>query len=209
MSEPFISRGFRGRRQSTSDAHRLPPGQYETRDFPVLSAGPTPRTSLATWDFTMRDANGHVARWSWDEFQKLPHETVTTDIHCVTKWSKFGTVWEGVSIDTLFANADARGGVQPAPYVLAVCDGGYTTNLPLADVMGGKAWVAVRYDGAPLPPEHGGPARLLVPHLYFWKSAKWVRQLRVMEHDEAGFWESLGYHNYGDPWREQRYSGDL
>jgi DMSO/TMAO reductase YedYZ molybdopterin-dependent catalytic subunit len=132
---------------------------------------------------------------------------VTTDIHCVTKWSKLGTVWEGVSIDTLLAAAEARG-VELAPYVLAVSDGDYTTNLPLADVMGGKAWIAVRYDGAPLAPEHGGPARLLVPHLYFWKSAKWVRQLRFMEHDQPGFWESFGYHNYGDPWREQRYAGD-
>jgi DMSO/TMAO reductase YedYZ molybdopterin-dependent catalytic subunit len=206
MSEPFISRGFRGRRpQAAPD--RLPPGQYETRDFPVLSAGPTPRASLGTWDFTLTGATGRAARWSWDEFQALPHESVTTDIHCVTKWSKFGTVWEGVSVDTLLAEA-ATGGVEPAPYVLAVCDGGYTTNVPLADLTGGKAWVATGYDGAPLAPEHGGPARLLVPHLYFWKSAKWVRQLRLMESDQAGFWESLGYHNYGDPWREQRYAGD-
>lgn len=207
MTEPFISRGFHGRRRPTATAERLPPGQYETRDFPVLSAGPTPRTSLEAWDFTIRGRSEPVARWTWDEFEALPHETVTTDIHCVTKWSKFDTVWEGVSVDTLLAAAAARG-VAEAPFVLAVSDGGYTTNLPLADVMGGKAWVAVRYDGAPLAPEHGGPARLLVPHLYFWKSAKWVRQIRFMERDEAGFWESLGYHSYGDPWREQRYAGD-
>ncbi len=207
MTEPFISRGFRGRRQSAATAGRLPPGQYETRDFPVLSAGPTPRTPLAKWDFTLRGPGAPAARWTWDEFQALPHETVTTDIHCVTKWSKLGTVWEGVSLDTLLAEAAARG-VGQAPYVLAVSDGGYTTNLPLADVTGGKAWVAVKYDGVPLAPEHGGPARLLVPHLYFWKSAKWVRQVRLMERDEAGFWESLGYHNYADPWREQRYAGD-
>jgi DMSO/TMAO reductase YedYZ molybdopterin-dependent catalytic subunit len=207
MTEPFISRGFRGRRQSAAIASRLPPGQYETSDFPVLSAGPTPRASLATWDFTVGGPGAQAARWTWEEFQALPHETVTVDIHCVTKWSKFDTVWEGVSVDTLLAQAAARG-VESAPYVLAVSDGGYTTNLPLADVTGGKAWVAVRYDGAPLAPEHGGPARLLVPHLYFWKSAKWVRQVRFKERDEAGFWESLGYHNYGDPWREQRYAGD-
>jgi DMSO/TMAO reductase YedYZ molybdopterin-dependent catalytic subunit len=207
MAEPFISRGFRSRRQAAPTAGRLPPGQYETRDFPVLSAGPTPRTSLSAWDFIVSGSGASAARWTWDEFQSLPHETVTTDIHCVTKWSKLDTVWEGVSLDTLFAAAVA-GGVHSAPYVLAVCDGGYTTNLPLADVTGGKAWVAVRYDGAPLAPEHGGPARLLVPRLYFWKSAKWVRQVRLMERDEAGFWESFGYHNYGDPWREQRYSGD-
>jgi DMSO/TMAO reductase YedYZ molybdopterin-dependent catalytic subunit len=207
MTEPFVSRGFRGRRQPSAIAGRLPPGQYETRDFPVLSAGPTPRTPLATWDFTVRGTGLPMARWTWEEFQALPHETLTTDIHCVTKWSKLGTVWEGVSVDTLLAEAAARG-VEPAPYVLAMCDGGYTTNLPLADVTGGKAWVAVRYDGGPLAPEHGGPARLLVPHLYFWKSAKWVRALSLMDRDQAGFWESLGYHNYGDPWREQRYSGD-
>ena len=207
MTDPFISRGFRGRRQPGATAARLPPGQYETRDFPVLSAGPTPRTALATWDFMLRGMDGAVARWTWDEFAALPHESVTTDIHCVTKWSKLGTMWEGVSIDALLAAAAAQR-VKSAPYVLALSDGGYSTNLPLADVTGGKAWVAVKYDGAPLAPEHGGPARLLVPHLYFWKSAKWVRQLRFMDQDQAGFWESFGYHNYGDPWREQRYSGD-
>ena len=207
MTEPFVSRGFRGRRQPGATAARLPPGQYETPDFPVLSAGPTPRTPLATWDFVLHGVEGPAARWTWDEFQTLPHETVNTDIHCVTKWSKLNTIWEGVSVDTLVAEAAGRG-VKSAPYLLAVSDGGYTTNLPLADVTGGKAWVAVKYSGVTLPPEHGGPARLLVPHLYFWKSAKWVRQLRFMEHDSAGFWESFGYHNYGDPWREQRYSGD-
>jgi DMSO/TMAO reductase YedYZ molybdopterin-dependent catalytic subunit len=207
MAEPFISRGFRGRRQPEATARRLPPGQHETRDFPVLSAGPTPRTSLVTWDFMVRGPRGPAARWTWEEFQALPHETVTRDIHCVTKWSKLDTVWEGVSVDTLLAEALTRG-VESGPYVLAVSDGGYTSNLPLADVTRGKAWIAVKYDGTPLAPEHGGPARLLVPHLYFWKSAKWVRELRLMDRDEAGFWESLGYHNYGDPWREQRYDGD-
>jgi len=204
---PPVSRGFHGRPRSAGAAGRLPPGQYETRDFPVLSAGPTPRISLAAWDFMLRGPGSRTARWTWDEFQALPRETVTTDIHCVTKWSKLGTVWEGISIDTLLAEAAVRG-VEPAPFMVAVCDGGYTTNLPLADVTGGKAWVALGYGGAPLAPEHGGPARLLVPHLYFWKSAKWVRQLRLMDRDQAGFWESFGYHNYGDPWREQRYSGD-
>ncbi len=202
-----FSRGFRGRPRSTVDADRLPPGQYETRDFPVLSAGPTPRVSLQAWDFTLSGPAGRTARWTWDEFNALPREPVTADIHCVTKWSKFSTAWEGVSVDTLLAEAAARG-VEPAPYVLAVCDGDYTTNLPLADVTGRKAWIALNYGGEPLAPEHGGPARLLVPHLYFWKSAKWVRQLRFLERDQPGFWESYGYHNYGDPWREQRYAGD-
>jgi DMSO/TMAO reductase YedYZ molybdopterin-dependent catalytic subunit len=202
---PFIARGFHGRRPAPGG--RLPPGQYETRDFPVLSAGPTPRVSLATWDFTIRDGAGHSIRWSWDELQSLPHDTPTVDIHCVTKWSKFGTHWEGISVDTLLDGARAAG-VADGQFVLAFCDGGYTTNLPLADVTGGKAWIAFGYDGAPLPPEHGGPGRLLVPHLYFWKSAKWIRGLRILERDEQGFWEKLGYHDRGDPWREQRYQGD-
>jgi DMSO/TMAO reductase YedYZ molybdopterin-dependent catalytic subunit len=199
----LISRGFRGRRQSAESADRLPPGQYETRDFPVLSAGPTPRVSLAAWDFTLRGRGTPTARWTWDEFQALPRESVTKDIHCVTTWSKLDTVWEGVSVDTLLEGVETS-----AEFVVAYCDGGYTTNLPLEDVTGGKAWVAYGYDGMPLAPEHGGPARLLVPHLYFWKSAKWVRGLRLVQQDEPGFWEGYGYHNYGDPWLEQRYDGD-
>ena len=202
-----ISRGFRGRRQPEGVAARLPPGQYETRDFPVLSAGPTPRVSLSVWDLTLRGTDGQSMRWNWDEFAALSREKISVDIHCVTKWSKFGTSWEGVAIDTLISEA-AKAGVRAGPYVLARSDGGYTTNVPLADLTNGKAWIAFNYGDAPLPPEHGGPARLLVPHLYFWKSAKWVRELRFMESDAPGFWESLGYHIYGDPWREQRYAGD-
>ena len=207
MNQPFISRGGRGHRP-TASADRIPPGQYLTPDFPVLSAGPTPLTPLDKWNFSVRDLGGRTARWTWDEFHALPNESVTADIHCVTRWSKLGTVWAGVSVDVLLRDAAARADVRPEPYVLVVCDGGYSTNLALADLMGGKAWIAFRYDGADLAPEHGGPARLLVPHLYFWKSAKWVRELRFMEHDRPGFWESLGYHNYGDPWREERYAGD-
>jgi len=204
--QPFIARGFHSKRPQ-AQANRLPPGQYETRDFPVLSAGPTPHTPLAKWDFTIRDTDGHAVRWTWDEFQKLPKETPTVDIHCVTKWCKFDTKWEGVSVDTLL-DAAFKGGVHAGSFVVAFCDGGYTTNLPADDVTGGKAWVAYGYDGAPLPPEHGGPARLLVPHLYFWKSAKWVRGLQLLPRDQQGFWEQLGYHDRGDPWREQRYQGD-
>jgi DMSO/TMAO reductase YedYZ molybdopterin-dependent catalytic subunit len=204
MVDRFISRGFRGRqREDPALAARIPPGQYLTRDFPVLSAGPTPYTPLERWDFTVRGVVDAPRRWTWQEFRQLPAETVTVDIHCVTKWSKLDTVWEGVSVDTLFEGMETDG-----RYVMAFCDGGYTTNLPLADVMGGKAWVAFDYGGAPLAPEHGGPARLLVPHLYFWKSAKWVRGLEIMTQDRPGFWEQLGYHDYGDPWREQRYQGD-
>jgi DMSO/TMAO reductase YedYZ molybdopterin-dependent catalytic subunit len=198
-----IARGFFGRRGDADYGDRLPPGQYTVRGFPVLSAGPTPRASLEDWTFSLSGAVEPQRTWSWEDLQALPSETITKDIHCVTKWSKFDTVWEGVSVDTLLDGVNPRGG-----YVSAFCDGGYTTNLPLADVTGGKAWVAYRYDGEPLEPEHGGPARLLVPHLYFWKSAKWVRGLEVTEEDEPGFWERNGYHGRGDPWREQRYWGD-
>jgi DMSO/TMAO reductase YedYZ molybdopterin-dependent catalytic subunit len=199
----FISRGFRGRREPAAERSRLPPGQYLVRGFPVLSAGPTPHTPLSEWTFTITGEVDKERSWSWEEFRRLPSETVTRDIHCVTKWSKLDTSWTGVSVDTLLEGVETS-----AEYVLAFSDGDYTTNLPLQDVRGGQAWVAFEYDGQPLEPEHGGPARLLVPHLYFWKSAKWVRGLRLLAHDEPGFWESNGYHMYGDPWREQRYWGD-
>ena len=202
-----VSRGFKGRRPTADSAGRLPPGQYETRDFPVLSAGPTPQVPIAGWSLTLRDASGHSARWSWADLQALPRERITKDIHCVTKWSKFDTAWEGVSIDALLAAAKPHG-VEPAPFVVATSHDGYTTNLPLADLTDGQGWVAFVYDGAPLEPEHGGPARLLVPHLYFWKSAKWVKELHLVDRDMAGFWEVNGYHMRGDPWREQRYTGD-
>ena len=198
----LISRGFRGRpRDRSSD--RLPPGQYEVHDFPVLSAGPTPHTPLSEWTFTVTGEIDTDRRWTWEEFRALPSEDVTVDIHCVTKWSKLDTAWRGVSVDTLLDGIKTS-----AKHVVQYCDGGYTTNVPFEDVTGGKAWVAFGYGGEPLEPEHGGPARLLVPHLYFWKSAKWVRGLELRDDDEPGFWESYGYHNYGDPWREQRYQGD-
>ena len=198
-----ISRGFRGRHRPEVDPTRLPPGQYATSDFPVLSAGPTPHTPLDQWSFALGGSVGQERSWSWEEFKGLPTETFTVDIHCVTKWSKFDTTWTGVSLDTLLEGSEPQG-----DYAVAWCDGGYTTNLPLADLMGGKAWVAHQYEGEPLHPEHGGPARLLVPHLYLWKSAKWVRGLELRDEDEPGFWEGYGYHNYGDPWKEQRYQGD-
>ena len=200
---PPISRGFRGRRRDDAPSDRVPPGQYVTDDFPVLSAGPTPHTSLDDWDLTITGEVEALRRWSWDEFRALPSEPVTVDIHCVTKWSKLDSEWEGVPLDTLLDGVDTI-----AEYVVAFCDGGYTTNLPLEDLTEGKAWIAFAFDGEPLDPEHGGPARLLVPHLYFWKSAKWVRGLRLAATDEPGFWEQNGYHNYGDPWKEQRYWGD-
>ena len=199
----FVTRGFRGRRQAGAEPSRLPPGQYLVSGFPVLSAGPTPHTPLSEWTFSIVGNIDQPKRWTWEELRGLPSETVTVDIHCVTKWSKLDTHWTGVSVDTLLEGIDTA-----AEYVIAFSDGGYTTNLPLDDVTGGKAWVAFEYEGEPLPPEHGGPARLLVPHLYFWKSAKWVRGISLETQDRPGFWESNGYHMYGDPWREQRYWGD-
>ena len=196
-----ISRGFHRKRQE-EPAGRVPPGQYVTKDFPVLSAGPTPHTALANWTFSI-EGSREPKRWTWEEFRALPTETLTTDIHCVTRWSKLDTIWQGVSLDVLLAAVEYDAG-----YVLAFCDGGYTTNLPVADLTGGQAWVAFGYDGGPLPAEHGGPARLLVPHLYFWKSAKWVRGLEMIDHNEPGFWESNGYHIRGDPWKEERYWSD-
>jgi DMSO/TMAO reductase YedYZ molybdopterin-dependent catalytic subunit len=196
-----VTRGFLGRRSAESS--RIPPGQYLTRDFPVLSAGPTPHTPLDKWSFTLRGTVDEPVSWSWAEFQALPHEKFTVDIHCVTKWSKLDTTWSGVSLDTLLDAASSQ-----ASHALAFCDGGYTTNVPLADLRGGKAWIVDEYDGQPLHPEHGGPARLLVPHLYFWKSAKWIRGVELRSADQPGFWEMFGYHNYGDPWKEQRYQGD-
>ena len=185
------------------DAARVPPGQYVVDDFPVLSAGPTPHTDLEQWRFTLNGAVDTEVTWSWEEFLALPSETVTVDIHCVTKWSKLGTVWTGVSVDRLLDDVETS-----AEFVSAFSDGGYTTNLPLEDLTDGQAWVAYAFDGEPLEAEHGGPARLLVPHLYFWKSAKWVRGLTLLEHDEPGFWETAGYHNRGDPWKEERYWSD-
>jgi DMSO/TMAO reductase YedYZ molybdopterin-dependent catalytic subunit len=198
-----ISRGFLGRRRSGGDPSRVPPGQHLTNGFPVLSAGPTPHTQLTDWSFTIDGVVAEPVSWRWEAFLALSAEQVTTDIHCVTKWSKLDTSWRGVSLDTLLENVETE-----ARYLTAWCDGGYTTNLALEDVIDGKAWVAYEYDDAPLPSEHGGPARLLVPHLYFWKSAKWVRGLKLTETDAPGFWETYGYHNHGDPWLEQRYQGD-
>jgi DMSO/TMAO reductase YedYZ molybdopterin-dependent catalytic subunit len=202
----FVSRGFKGRRRGGAEqATRLPPGQYAEPGFPVLTAGPTPRIDLSDWRLTVEGLVARPRSWTWEEIRALPGSSYEGDIHCVTRWSKLGTGFAGVSVDTLLE------AVEPLPaasHVVASCYGGYTTNLPLDDLQGGKAWVVWEHEGAPLPAEHGGPARLLVPHLYFWKSAKWLSGLRLLDHDAPGFWESLGYHNHGDPWREERYWGD-
>jgi DMSO/TMAO reductase YedYZ molybdopterin-dependent catalytic subunit len=198
-----FSAGFNGRHSRGPDNSGLPPGQYLTRDFPVLSAGPTPQVPLDTWRLEVSGDEGVVQSWNWDEFRALAAERITVGIHCVTRWSKLGTTWTGVPVDVLLADVEIDG-----EFVVASSYGGYTTNLPLEDLLDGKAWAAFEYEGEPLDPEHGGPARLLVPHLYLWKSAKWLRGLRLQFQDEPGFWEQLGYHNYGDPRREQRHWGD-
>jgi DMSO/TMAO reductase YedYZ molybdopterin-dependent catalytic subunit len=206
MANPPIARGFKSRRQEQAPKDRLPPGQYVTTDFPVLSAGPTPQIKLEDWTFAIQMDGSILGSWRWKEFDALPQTTKKADIHCVTKWSKLDTSWQGVTFDDLLRALGLP--EPPAPYVMAHCDGAYTTNVPTKDLFDGKSMIATRYDGLPIPPAHGGPARLLVPHLYFWKSGKWVRRLRFMQEEERGFWESLGYHNYGDPWKEQRYDGD-
>jgi len=200
----FVSRGFTGRRRTPAELReRLPPGQYVESGFPVLTAGPTPYIEPESWAFRIDGVVSHEREWTWEEFHALPFETVPCDIHCVTKWSKLGTSFGGVSVDTLLEGVEPQGS-----FAIAYSYGGYTTNLALADLTGGKAWVATEHEGEPLAREHGGPVRLLVPHLYFWKSAKWVAGLRILDHDEPGFWEQNGYHNRGDPWQEERYWSD-
>jgi DMSO/TMAO reductase YedYZ molybdopterin-dependent catalytic subunit len=200
----FISRGFRGRRRVPEElAARLPPGQYIEHDFPVLTAGPTPKVDPSAWYFSIDGMVAEPKQWTWEEFHALEFEEVPCDIHCVTSWSKLGTSFRGVSLDTLLDAIEPLGA-----YAMAYSYGGYSTNLAIEDLSDGKAWVVTEHEGEPLPRDHGGPARLLVPHLYFWKSAKWVAGLRVMDHDEPGFWETNGYHNRGDPWKEERYWND-
>ncbi len=200
----IVNRGFGRRRPVDPElAKRIPPGQHLVPDFPVLSVGPTPHTELRDWSFQINGEIDLPRTLRWVDFRALPAQTFTTDIHCVTSWSKLDTQWEGVSVDTLLDGVETE-----ATHVMAFSDGGYETNLPLDDITDGKAWLAYNYGGEPLEPEHGGPVRLLVPHLYFWKSAKWVRGLRLMDGDAPGFWERNGYHIRGDPWREERYWGD-
>ena len=204
MAEPFISRGFVGKRRGgVEKASRIPPGQYLTDEFPVLSAGPTPSLDLARWTVRIEGFVKQPVSWTWEQFVKLPSQTFVVDISCVTKWTHLDMKWQGVSVDTLLEHVELD---RKAAFVIAFSHEGYTTNMPVADILNGQAFVAYRYDDKPLTPEHGGPARLVVPHLYFWKSAKWVAGLRFMEKDQRGFWESAGYNNHGDPWKEERYS---
>ncbi|MBJ8345223.1 molybdopterin-dependent oxidoreductase [Antrihabitans sp. YC2-6] len=193
-----FTRGFTGRRREQDS--RLPPGQTKVDDWPVLSAGPSPRVDTETWEFTIRSESGPPHRWTWDEIHELGVEDITTDIHCVTHWSKLDMAWRGVSLDLLFEDVETS-----YDYVMAHSYGGYTTNIPLDELLDGQSWIAFEADGEPLGIEHGGPARLLVPKLYFWKSAKWIRGLELMPDDDPGFWEQAGYHLHGDPWKEERY----
>lgn len=200
-----VTRGFFGKKRPERP-DRLPPGQYDTgSSWPTLTAEATPRVDLDAWTMTVDGLAARPHTWSWRDIQALPESTYVGDIHCVTTWSKFDMTFRGVSVDTLLEVAMP---MPEAAFVMAHSTTGYTTNLPLEDVTGGKAWVVWEVDGKPLPPGHGGPVRLLVPHLYFWKSAKWVTRLELMERDRPGFWEQNGYHDRGDPWLEQRYQGD-
>jgi DMSO/TMAO reductase YedYZ molybdopterin-dependent catalytic subunit len=197
----MVTRGFVGRGRRQDDA--VPPGQYVTDDFPVLTAGPTEYVDAADWRLTVSDGVSSK-EYDWASLHALGVDEITVDIHCVTHWSKLGTTWGGIRVQTLFDDA----GVDDAAYVVATSYGGYTTNIPAEDLLERDALVATSFEGDDIDPVHGGPVRLVVPHLYFWKSAKWLHELSLSDEDEPGFWERAGYHNYGDPWREQRYYGD-
>jgi DMSO/TMAO reductase YedYZ molybdopterin-dependent catalytic subunit len=200
----FFNKGF-ARKPENANSERVPPGQYETRDFPVLSATPIPRIQLADWTFSLDGLVDAPVKWTWEQFNELPKQNFTKDIHCVTKWSKLDTNWQGVSIDVLLEHVKLK---EEANYVMAYSHGGYTTNVPLDDLKHNKAFIGIHFNGHSLTAEHGGPARLVVPHLYFWKSAKWIKGLRFMDTNEPGFWENYGYSLYADPWKEQRYRSD-
>jgi DMSO/TMAO reductase YedYZ molybdopterin-dependent catalytic subunit len=210
MDPPITPRRFgeRGRRRAVSlgiDPARLPPGQSPTVKWPVLSLGTTPQVSADQWRLSIDGAVQHPYVLRWDELIAEPQTDWTGDIHCVTRWSKFGMRWRGVSVSDLIARARPR---PEASHLMAHCYGGYTTNLPLSDVLEHPALIAHQADGGPLEPDHGGPARLFVPHLYLWKSAKWINRLELLDADELGFWERNGYHHRGDPWLQERYSVD-
>jgi len=184
---------------------RVPPGQYLTGRLPVLHAGTVPRVDPASWDFEVGGLVGAPLRFDFAGFRSLPARELVADIHCVTKWSKLDTRWEGVPVADLLARARPH---PSATHVLVRAEHGFTANLPLEDFARPGNLFAYRYDGAEIDPEHGWPLRLVVPHLYFWKSVKWARGFDLLDHDEPGFWERNGYHMLGDPWREQRYWGD-
>jgi DMSO/TMAO reductase YedYZ molybdopterin-dependent catalytic subunit len=198
---PIINKGFIRKRESSD---RLPPGQYQTEDYPVLSLGPTPTVYRDDWKLKIFGLAKEF-EINWSELNKLPKQDLIKDIHCVTKWSKFDMKWTGIPFEQILQIADID---ESVTHVIFHSADGYTTNLPLEDLKDGKAWVGVAYEGENIPAEHGGPVRMVIPHLYFWKSAKWLTGIEFVDHDKPGFWEVRGYHNYGDPWKEQRYDFD-
>ncbi|HEY7564841.1 MAG TPA: sulfite oxidase-like oxidoreductase [Acidimicrobiia bacterium] len=201
----FLSRKRTDLSEQGVDAGRVPPGQYITERFPVLHAGVTPRVDLSKWDFQIKGLVETPVTFSYQDILNMPQVRQTLDIHCVTKWSKLDTEWEGVAVTELMSRVKLAPNVT---HVLVMAEQGFTANLPLADFNRAPNLFAHRFGGEPLEPDHGWPLRLVVPHLYFWKSVKWVRGLQFLDQDVPGFWERNGYHMYGDPWREQRYWGD-
>ncbi|SON56356.1 Sulfoxide reductase catalytic subunit YedY precursor [Hartmannibacter diazotrophicus] len=192
-------------REMVPGAERLPPGQHLTRDWPVLDLGIQPDVPLSTWRLQILGKVAEPLDLSWDDFQALPQSTFLSDIHCVTTWSRYDNTWEGVSTRDLLMRCDPA---ESATHVMLHSYDGYTTNLALEDFAAPNALIATHWQGQPIAREHGGPARLVVPHLYFWKSAKWLRAIEFLEADKRGFWEVNGYHNHADPWAEERYSED-
>ena len=187
------------------DTERLPPGQYLVKNWPVLDLGQQPHVALATWRLEIRGLVENQLTLSWNAFQELEQTRKVSDIHCVTTWSRYDNEWQGVATHDLLDRAMPK---PEARFVLLTSHDGYTTNLPLADFAAEDAILATHWQGEPLSREHGGPMRLVVPHFYFWKSAKWLRRIDFIDRDQAGYWERNGYHMYGDPWTEQRYSDD-
>ena len=197
----MVTRGFFGKNEKNE---RVPPGQYLENRFPVLSAEPTPKLDIKDWDLSIIYNNETLAKISWDVFKNLPSTSINKDIHCVTRWTKFDMNWKGVKVSTLFEELDFK---PPTEWTMIGASTGYTTNVPLKDLVLENTIISYSYEDEPISPEHGGPVRLIVPHLYFWKSAKWIDKITFLDEDTPGFWENYGYHMYGDPWKEQRYSG--
>ena len=200
----MINKGFKPKRNIDHNK-KLPPGQYIVDDLPILTAGPTPKIDKEIWNLEIMKNNELILSINWNDLMKFPQSNFVTDIHCVTKWSIFDTSWEGVYIDHIIENTELK---SFNGFILAECYGGYTTNLPTNDLIDKKSMIAHTYNSNPLDSAHGGPARLIVPHLYFWKSPKWIKSINFIDTDKPGFWEGYGYHMYGDPWKEQRYYND-
>ena len=203
MSSPV----FWGKDRNRDTSDRLPPGQYLTDDFPVLSIGLTPQVSVDDWKLEILTESSLIRNYDFHAVSSdLQQDEWTKDIHCVTKWSKFDTEWGGILLDTVIADLAGDVDTDEFTHVLFYCADGYTTNLPIEDVLDRKCLIATRYNGEPIEPKHGGPVRTVIPHLYFWKSAKWLTKIEFLKTEKKGFWEEHGYHNYGDPWKEQRYA---